>query len=115
MLGKCNSDMASKTEIEYIAKYNSYYNGYNSTLGGEGSLKIEYNEDEILDLYNCGNSIHYIMNKLGVHSSRVISEIIKANGITVEKQTPIIVEQYTMDNKLLRVFSSKNDAHKWLI
>ena len=28
-------DMADEKEIYYISKYNSYYNGYNSTLGGD--------------------------------------------------------------------------------
>lgn len=35
-----NNDIAKKKEIEYIELYDSYYNGYNSTFGGDGNNGI---------------------------------------------------------------------------
>ena len=35
-----NKDLAIKKEIEFIAFYDSYVNGYNSTLGGDGNNGI---------------------------------------------------------------------------
>jgi len=38
ILEECKKDELSKREIELIEKYNSYHNGFNMTLGGEGGL-----------------------------------------------------------------------------
>lgn len=35
-----SKEIALKKEIEYIQLYNSYYNGYNATLGGDGNNGI---------------------------------------------------------------------------
>lgn len=72
-----------KKEIEYIAKYNSFYDGYNSTLGGGGRCKTEYNEDTIINEYNSGKSIIGIAKELSIVNTRVISRIIKENNITI--------------------------------
>jgi hypothetical protein len=34
-------DLLSTAEETYIAKYNSYHNGYNETKGGEGGYKVD--------------------------------------------------------------------------
>jgi group I intron endonuclease len=38
-------DLATKKEIEFIALYDSYTNGYNSTLGGDGNNGIIMSEE----------------------------------------------------------------------
>lgn len=57
----CEADEGDleKLEIHYIKLYNSYYNGYNSTLGGDTGVRIEITDSEvnkILDLYSKGFS-----------------------------------------------------------
>lgn len=40
-----NKKIALKKEMEYIKLYDTYHNGYNSTLGGEGNIGIIMSED----------------------------------------------------------------------
>ena len=41
----CSKEELSEIEKEYIQKYDSYHNGYNLTLGGEGGLGIIISEE----------------------------------------------------------------------
>lgn len=63
LLGIFEKGVLEEKEIEYIAKYDSYYNGYNSTLGGDGGRTIE------LDIFN---SVMFDLdyNRLKVFSNR---------------------------------------------
>lgn len=48
ILEECDLSMLNEKEIYYIEKYNSYYDGYNMTLGGEGaSHPIKLSDDQI--------------------------------------------------------------------
>ena len=50
----CNIEELSEREKYWITYYNSYYNGYNATLGGEGISK--YNKEAILKLWQDGKT-----------------------------------------------------------
>ncbi|MER2190465.1 MAG: nuclease [Solibacillus sp.] len=45
--GKCSLDELSEKEIFYIAKYDSYQNGYNLTIGGEGGKGMKYTKEQL--------------------------------------------------------------------
>lgn len=102
-------------EIEYIEFYDSYFNGYNSTLGGEGYSKISLNEDEIIQMFNSGYSLNQIAREFGTKTTRTISSIIKKNGLDVSRQTTCIVEQYDLKGNYIQSFQSKKEAWKWLL
>jgi len=51
---ECDNLLLSEREKFWINKYNSYYDGYNETMGGDGQLK--YNYDEIADFYLAHNN-----------------------------------------------------------
>ena len=48
----CDDSLLDEREIYWIAHYDSYNNGYNSTTGGKGVQK--YNKDEIYELWESG-------------------------------------------------------------
>ena len=55
ILEKCNIEDLNSREIFYIAKYDTFKNGYNLTIGGDGNRKLllddSYSEiKELLDL-----------------------------------------------------------------
>ena len=61
-------------ERYWIKQYNSYYNGYNSTLGGDQPYRIDY--DEVFNLWNQGLTLTEIGNK--INSGRdTVSRILK--------------------------------------
>lgn len=52
ILEYCNSHEEAKiSEIKYIKLFDSYKNGYNMTLGGDGGYIIKYLPDERIQLY----------------------------------------------------------------
>lgn len=67
-LEECENIDLNRKEIEYIKKYNSYNNGYNSTLGGENNYtKIsEINFDKFIEDYNNNLSMVDIAVKHGI-------------------------------------------------
>lgn len=79
-----------KKEIEYISRYDSYYNGYNSTLGGGGRCKIEYNKTKIIEDYSNGKTITNIAKELGIVNTKTISGIIKDNNVKIRTNKKVI-------------------------
>ena len=48
VIEKCSTDKLNEKEIYWIAHFNSYYDGYNQTLGGQNSPIGEYNPNSKL-------------------------------------------------------------------
>lgn len=101
-------------EIEYIAKYDSYYNGYNSTLGGDGYKLYNIDVDEektIVEAYKIGCSVKDIKEKYRC-SDRVIYDILLRNN--VETTTSIKVVMYDKDFNIQTIFESMEGARKYI-
>ena len=67
-------------EREYIQKYNSYYGGYNSTLGGEGESSVDFSIIE--DLFLKGLNCLQISEQTG-YTTKTISHALKAHGYAI--------------------------------
>lgn len=61
-------------EKYWIKYYDSYYNGYNSTLGGDQPYRINY--DKVKELWDGGMYVTEIARAMG-HDRRAISKILK--------------------------------------
>lgn len=71
----------NEKEIYYIDKYNSFFNGYNSTKGGKGRIinkKSDYKK--IIELYTKGYSANEISNIFNV-SGETILRVLKRENI----------------------------------
>lgn len=83
-----NKELLDAKEIYWIAQHNSYYNGYNCTLGGSSCakpLKIAKAEHEdIIDLYNTGLSLRDIAKEYHVDKT-TIKHILSINNIELRK------------------------------
>lgn len=116
LLGQYESGELEEMEIKTIKEYNSFYGGYNSTLGGEGRFQREYDEEKIVDMYKSGISITAICEEFGYKSNRIVSSIIKRNVGQIDTRTKaVVLEQYDKKWNLLRKFSSKGKAYEWLV
>lgn len=78
-LEKCPDENLFERERYYIKQYNTFQNGYNSTLGGEGNYK--YQSDDILNLWNDGFTVNEIAKQIGCCPDTV-SLTLRASGIT---------------------------------
>lgn len=112
------NEILNLRERYWIDQYNSYYNGYNSTLGGDGSNK--FSPEEILQLWNEGYTCSEISNKLGCQYMTA-SYILSEYGINTEQKnlrsaekrqitngTPI--EQYTLEGELVTTYISSKEV-----
>lgn len=75
-------DELNKKEKEYIKKYNTFIDGYNCTIGGDGESHV--NHDLIIDLYNRGysyNNIHYLTG----YALKTIRTHINGDAISVKR------------------------------
>lgn len=82
---ECNDEIVNEREIFWINFYNTYKNGYNCTLGGEGSL-LNYDEAEIQEIimrYQNGERLDLLCkefhHKYDSIRSRLIERGIKIN------------------------------------
>ena len=65
ILEECQREELNEKEIFYIEKYNSYYDGYNSNLGGQGKgFQKVINPEEIYQLWDAGLSMKEICDEL---------------------------------------------------
>lgn len=79
----CDSTELNDKEKFYISYYNSYINGYNSTIGGQGGSKpfktSEEDETQIISLYNYGFSLREIGREFNLDKTTVKGILVRHN------------------------------------
>ena len=112
---ECSSDQVKEREQYWIIFYNSYYDGYNDTLGGEGRETI--NSDIIIELFNQGKLVKEICNLTGYSKPsvcKVLDTVDLNRNIRSERSHKITSKPVIMldinTNKELQVFPSANQA-----
>jgi len=78
---ECDNDQLDEREIYYIAKLDSYHQGYNATLGGSGPRTAEFDGEELLKLWNDGYSQTNISHSLNL-SRDTIKAFLLGKGIS---------------------------------
>lgn len=118
LVEECDNNELSEREIFWINYYNSYHNGYNATLGGEG--KNIYNYEEIKEYLIQRKSVKEICEIIGCCPD-VIYDVAKIFNIDLKinchrnfTEKSKQVYQYSKDNIFIQSFSSTADAAKWL-
>lgn len=111
LIGQYDNEILNDKEKYYIQLYDSFKNGYNSTLGGDGNAILEIDHNDVLKRYNSGNSISCIANDIGV-SAYTISNIIKENNHRILDNITKIV---CMDKNfnITNIFCNIYEAYKW--
>lgn len=99
---------ANKLEIKYIEKYNSYYNGYNQTHGGENYNYIIVTEDmqnKIINMYTKDKlSKREICNELK-YSYRLINEVLNtyAKDEVINRRPNMAAYKAMSDDKIKEI------------
>ncbi len=81
---ECNVEDLNSREIFYIAKYDTFNNGYNLTIGGDGNRRLLLDEkyDEIKSLYLSGFSSNKIATLYNVDKASIV-KILKGLGVKI--------------------------------
>lgn len=77
---QCKNDEVNEKEKYWIKYYDSYHNGYNATLGGEGSITID--RQLVINTYKKLQTCKAVAEELKINSGTV-SDILKSQGIVV--------------------------------
>ena len=115
--GITNNEILDEREKYWINYYNSYYDGYNSTLGGESGLRRD--DLVIAALFHDGYTTKEICETTG-HNRSTIYDSYKVNGLQEEnnkrkkEQTRLRcserVEQYGLDGEYIKTYESATAA-----
>lgn len=103
---ECPNEELNEKEIAYINKFNSYApNGYNSTKGGDGNTKYDYNE-VVKHYKECGENMSECNRKYG-YSYDTISNALQSQGLKPHEfwefsATPVY--ECDIDNNILMEF-----------
>lgn len=112
-----SDEVLNEREKYWIEYYNSYYDGYNSTLGGDAGLRRD--DLVIMALFHEGYTTKEICEMTGYNRSTIYNSY-KANGLQEEnnkrknEQTKLRcserVEQYSLDGKYIKTYESATIA-----
>ena len=119
---ECDDLILNEREQYWIRYYNSYENGYNSTGGGDGGIKLQPGKiEQIVNLYKqnyCIRDIQKMLNTsietISIHLKRELNlsdEDIKEKGYTMRsKKQCQPVGQFSLAGEPINTFSSMKEA-----
>lgn len=103
ILEECDIELLNSKEMFYIAKYDSFKNGYNLTIGGDGNrrLLLDSQYDEIKELYLSGFSSNKIATLYKVDKGTIVKILksldvkLRSNKLNINNQEFLeLVEDY---------------------
>ena len=113
------TDSPEEREMYWIEQKQSFKNGYNATMGGDGKKYIDY--DLVVETYKQLSNKEAVAKILGIHSKTVkyILEIkniptVDSNDIMIN-QYGKIVNMYDLSHKYIQSFSTLHDAARYMI
>lgn len=115
VIEEVENEKLDEREKYWINYYDSYYNGYNATLGGRLIELYNWNIEEIIELYHKYKSARKVAKIIGCDHS-TIDKILNANQI--ERYTLAQMRGktiYLRKNGQEYKFDCANSAAEWLI
>lgn len=109
------NNLLDEREKYWIEYYDSYFNGYNSTLGGRATQLYNWDVDEIIELYYELKSARKVAKKIGCDHS-TIDHILNSNGVkrySIQEQNSNPVCLRKSGQELF--FNSTVEAAQWLV
>lgn len=110
-------EQLQEREKYWIAYYDSYHNGYNSTLGGEGCPRCDF--ELIEKLFREGNSTQEICKKTGysrgaIYKSYATLQLTEENNQRKNEKTrercSRAVEQYSLEGDYIKTWPSASEC-----
>lgn len=110
------NDKLDEREKYWIEFYDSYFNGYNSTLGGRTTQLYNWDTDDIIEKYYELKSARKVAKEIGCDHS-TIDRILNENG--VKRFTPAQQQskpvRFINDDGRKFEFQTTTEAANWLI
>jgi hypothetical protein len=116
LIEECDLSLLEEREQYWISYYNTYHNGYNATLGGDGKMLYDYNI--FVKDYQNGSLIQEIAEKYNCSTDTVTKAIRLANldgEVNSRNRQKNAVAQYSKTGVYIQSFASHREAARWLI
>lgn len=112
------TDKPEEREVYWIEQKQSFKNGYNATMGGDGRRYIDY--DLVVATYQQLKSLKDTADALNIHVDSV-HNILTAKNIQIISSTEVLrtkcskpVNMFTLQNEYLRSFPSTIEAARYM-
>lgn len=112
------TDSPEEREMYWIEQKQSFKNGYNATLGGDGRRYIDY--DLVIATYQQLKSLKDTADALNIHVDSV-HNILTARNIQIVSSADVLktkcskpVNMFTLQNEYLRSFPSTIEAARYM-
>lgn len=83
IVGEYEEGLLELEEIKYIELFDSYRNGYNATLGGEGARTLTVSDEDIISSYSKLKSMTEVASIFNIDRTSV-RRILNANNIEID-------------------------------
>lgn len=115
LIEECDNDISSERETYWIKHYDTYKNGYNSTLGGDGKPTLEVpSKEELLEKVKSGWSIRQMTKHYKVYD-KTIKLWLDKYDIQYKSQELLPIKVGCVINNNEMEFNSLTEAGKFLI
>lgn len=111
-LEECDESLLAEREIYWIEKLDTYKNGYNATLGGEGRRSIDH--EKAIELYDKYQVMNKVASELGC-DRRSVRLILENNGVVLNKDALTLASKKVLIVELNLTFDSILQCGQWLI
>lgn len=114
-IGKYPLDELEEKEIYWINYFQSYSNGYNATLGGDGKQIFDY--DAIVQSYLSGKLVQEVAEEFNCCPDTVCAALKLAkidSHINANKKLSKKIVAKTLEGDYIKSFDSQMDAARWL-
>lgn len=112
---QCEDSEAEEREIYWIDAYDSYRNGYNATIGGDGKPCID--RDLVIKTYKEEQNQTKTAEKLGI-SMKSVHRILIQNSIPIKSTEEVSSKAVAMLDKetleIIQIFPSRAAANRFL-
>lgn len=122
ILEEVAEDEINERERYWIQYYNTYDNGYNETLGGEGAVKYDYKEflqlwnegltvNEIASKMSCSrNTVYYALSSIEGWREEAIARRWENNLQAMNEAHSKSIDVYDLNGEFVGTFSSQREA-----
>lgn len=100
----------NQKEIDYIKLFDSFKNGYNTTLGGDGSRYTNIDENKLIEFYKNSRSIKHTAKEFNI-SEDTTSLILHNNKVEIFKSNAKRIKIIDLDLE----FKSIKDCERYLL
>ena len=114
-LEECDNSLLNDREKHYIEIFDSLYNGYNSTSGGEaGYGKYEDELDYIYSLIESGLTKSEILKEVNITKEYLAKLHDFSDTPTVKDFAPVEIDMYSLDRQYIQTFFSIKSAYDYI-